>query len=210
MKFIKSSILAVFLLSNSVATAGIITDGDFSSSCTLDAWEQQGAGDISVSGLPDDCTVNLSVNDLDFDAELYQSVVFESGFDYLLTVDFDTSQLNNNDSFYISLLNEDFDLVDLLMPADVSYAMQSNVFTISTVSLLDNYSDQNWRLSFYLFDQIDDDDSTSLVSISNVSLDRVTAEVPAPASMAIFALGFIGLLASRRDCAQYRHANQIS
>ncbi len=208
MKFIKSSILAVLLLSNSVATAGIITNGDFSSSCTLDGWEQY--GNTSINGLPGDCAASLSVNDFDFDAELYQSVVFESGFDYLLSVDFDTSQLSNNDSFFISLLNEDFDLVDLLMPADVSYAMQSNTFTISTASLLDNFSNQNWRLSFYLFDQIDDDDSTSLVSISNVSLDRVTTEVPAPASMAIFALGFIGLLASRRDCALYRHANQIS
>lgn len=208
MKFIKSSILAVFLLSNSVATAGLITNGDFSSSCTLDGWEQY--GDTSINGLPDDCAANLSVNDFDYEAEFYQSVVFESGFDYLLNVDFDTSQLNTNDSFFISLLNEDSDLIDLLMPADISFSMQSNAFTISTASLLDNFSNQNWRLSFYLFDEIFDDGSTSVVSVSNVSLNKVATEVPAPASMAIFALGFIGLLASRRDCAQYRHANQIS
>ncbi|WP_414830852.1 PEP-CTERM sorting domain-containing protein [Alteromonas sp. H39] len=210
MKFIKSSILAVLLLSNSVATAGMITNGNFASDCTLNGWEQQGFGDINISGSPGNCAVNLSVNDTDFDAEIYQSVMFESGFDYQLTVDFDTSLLSNSDSFFISLLNDDFDLVDLLMPADISFSMQSNAFTINTDSLRDNYSNQNWSLSFLLYDELYDDFSTSTVAISNVSLSKVVNDVPAPAGMALFALGFIGLLASRRDVSLYRHANQIS
>lgn len=196
MKLIKNIMLISTLLASSTVFGSIINNGDLAASCNLNGWNT--LGDVSVSGAPSNCAVDLNVNDDDFEADLFQDVAFESGFNYLLSVDFDTSLLSVDDSFFISLINEDSDFYDMLMPEEINFSSQSNSFVINSDDLLNNYVDQNWSLSFYLYDEIFDNSSTSTVSISSVTLDKIVNEVPAPSSLAIFALGFIGLMSRRK------------
>ncbi|WP_416307545.1 PEP-CTERM sorting domain-containing protein [Neptunicella sp. SCSIO 80796] len=193
----KIILISAWLLASSNAMAAAITNGDFASSCNLNTWEQ--FGDVSVSGAPGNCAAELNIDDNNYEAELWQDVVFDDGFDYLLSVDFtfNTSQADIEDSFFISLLNQDFELYDLLLPQDLMVGANSVSLSISASDLVNNYVNQNWSLSFYLYDEIPDDGSTSNVSISSVSLDKVAGQVPEPGSLALFALGLVGFISRR-------------
>ena len=118
----------------------------------------------------------------------------------MLTVDFDfaTSLPSIDDSFYISLLNQDFELYDLLLAGDFGLGNNLLSLVINTEDLLSNFVNQDWSLSFYLYDEVFDDNSTAAVSIHSVSLEKVVPSVPEPGTFALFALGCLGLAGRRQ------------
>jgi len=200
-KVIKSiALLGVLLLNAPQAFSGVITNGDFANSCTLTSWEQ--FGDVNISGSVGNCTAELSVNDFpDFEAELWQGLAFDVDTDYELLVSFnvDTTLLDTvfDDFFSISLINADWDILELFSLNIAGAESLSKSLTISSTDL-SSYANQDWSLSFYLFDDIDFDDNSSTVSISSVFLEEVATDVPEPSSLAIFALGLAGLMNRRK------------
>ncbi|MDN4502572.1 PEP-CTERM sorting domain-containing protein [Alteromonadaceae bacterium BrNp21-10] len=195
MKFLKTIFLVGAVVASSSALGSMITNGDFASSCNLDGWETY--GEVSLTGTPANCAAQMDVNYDDFFADLYQGLMLESGFEYLLTVDFDTSLLSIEDSFYISLISQNNDLYDFLAPEDINFDGQSKSFVINTDDLIDNYSTDSWSLYFSLQDGFEEA-SDSTVLINSVSLNKIVSEVPEPTSIALFAMGFAGLMTRRR------------
>lgn len=200
-KVIKSiALLGVLLLNAPQAFSGVITNGDFANSCTLTSWEQ--FGDVNISGSVGNCTAELSVNDFpDFEAELWQGLAFDVDTDYELLVSFNVDTTLHDtvfdDFFSISLINADWDILELFSLNIASAESLSKSLTISSTDL-SSYANQDWSLSFYLFDDIDFDDNSSTVSISSVFLEEVATDVPEPSSLAIFALGLAGLMNRRK------------
>lgn len=196
------ALLGAFLVSAPQALGAAITNGDFGTSgaCNLADWNQ--FGDVNTSDTAGHCSAELTVNDLqDFEAELWQEISFDANTDYALSVDFsvETSFLDNvlDDFFSISLINEDFDLIELFSMNILGAEDLSESLAISADDL-SSFANQNWSLSFYLYDDFDSDINNSLVSISSVFLKEVVTDVPEPSSLAIFALGFAGLMSRRK------------
>ena len=198
MKFLKNMLVITLLLSTTSSFAALITNGNFADSCNLNSWEQFGV--VGISGTAGNCAAELSINDSDFEAELFKAVVFENDSDYLLSIafDFNTSQASIVDSFFISFINADSDLYDLLLPSDFGIGSNSLTFSFNSADLINNYVNQDWRLSFYLYDEVFDDQSTSSVAISSVSLNKIDAQVPEPSGLAFLALGLAGLIGRRK------------
>ncbi len=196
------AILGMFLVSAPQALGSLITNGNFGSSgaCNLAAWEQ--FGDVSTISAPGNCSAELNVNHFsDFEAELWQEVSFDIDTDYNLAVDFNvgTSSFNTvfDDVFSISLLNNDFDLVELFSMNITSDESFSKSLVINADELA-SYANQEWSLSFYLYDDYIEDENNSFVSINNVYIEEVVTDVPEPSSLALLALGFAGLMSRRK------------
>jgi hypothetical protein len=203
MNIITTGIAAIgLLIAATQSQATLITNGDFgtSGSCSLSGWQQ--FGDVSTDDASGNCSAELNVNDFpDFEAELWQELTFNVNTDYTLSVDFsvETSLFDTvfDDYFSISLINEDFDILELFSLNITDDESFSKLLTISADELT-SFSNQNWSLSFYLYDDIAFDNNNSLVSINNVFLEEVATDVPEPSSLAIFALGFAGLMTRRK------------
>lgn len=196
------ALLGMFLVSAPQAFGSLITNGEFGTSgaCNLVNWDQ--FGDVNISGSSGNCTAELSVNDFpDFEAELWQELIFDVDTDHELSVSFNVDTTLDDtvfdDFFSISLINADWDILELFSMNIVSTESLSKSLTISSTDL-SSYANQDWSLSFYLFDDIDFDDNSSTVSISSVFLKEVVTDVPEPSSLAIFALGFAGLMSRRK------------
>lgn len=198
-----TSIAAIgLLIAATQSQATLIANGDFGTtgSCSLSGWQQ--FGDISTSDASGNCSAELNVNDSpDFEAELWQELTFNVNTDYTLSVDFtvETSLLDTvfDDYFSISLINEDFDILELFSINITNTESFSKLLAISADELT-SFTNQNWSLSFYLYDDIDFDNNNSLVLMNNVFLKEVATDVPEPSSLAIFSLGLAGLMSRRK------------
>jgi len=214
MNIITKGIAALGLLI--VATqsqATLITNGNFADSCDLSGWGQNSlagdGSDFTIEGTLPNCTANVSVSDSSWNNTLYQSLDLSSAAvdsSFLLSMDFSVSSddIFLDDFLSISLFNENtFDLANIFG----GYAFYLNGGGFHIDFTLDNsFWGENWALEFNLQDDIDDsyfgdDFGFSTLSISNVSLSEVAApvtDVPEPTSLAIFALGFAGLMSRRK------------
>jgi len=200
------ALLGAFLISAPQAFAGVLTNGDFGASgaCNLAGWSVDDAdGDVSVvsSGT---CFANLSVDDDFYYSQISQGLSFDSGTDYILSVDFNLGTTPNNDIFddffAIDLINADYEYFELFSWDIFGAESITKLITFNTDELT-TYSDQNWSLSLSLNDEFwddGDDTNSSFVSINNVFIEEAVTDVPEPSSLAIFALGFAGLLSRRK------------
>ncbi|TWX67268.1 PEP-CTERM sorting domain-containing protein [Colwellia demingiae] len=183
--------------------ATLITNGSFGTtgSCNLSGWEEY--GDVSTNDVSGVCLAELKVNDFpDFEAELWQGLAFDADTDYVLTIDFnvDSTFLDNffDDYLSISLINDDFDILELF---SLNITGTDSFYESLAISAdeLTSYTNQGWSLSFYLYDEGGEfDENTSFVSINNVFIEEAPTDVPEPSSLAIFALGFAGLMSRRK------------
>ncbi|MGY0564572.1 MAG: PEP-CTERM sorting domain-containing protein [Paraglaciecola chathamensis] len=182
------------------AMGSLLTGGNFADNCSIADWEQH--GNVAISGTPGNCAAMLSVDDVvDFETELTQAVALSSGIDYLLNVDFSidttTTDPTLDDVFSISLLNQDFDFIELFSTDILAAQNFSESLTIAATELA-SYANQDWSLSFFLFDGADFDDNQSSVSIAFSSLDAVATDVPEPSSLALLVLGCAGILGRKK------------
>ncbi len=201
---IKSIALAgAFIVTIPQVQATLITNGDFDdgASCNLSSWDQYGL--VDTSGTTGNCAAELEVNDFqDYEAELWQQLSIEENTDYVLSVNFDVETTFDDtifdDWFSISLLNSDFDILELFSFNITGIDTFSTSLAINADDLT-SFVNQDWLLSFYLYDDISFDDNSSFVAINNLSLTKVPTDVPEPSSLAIFALGFAGLMVRRKQ-----------
>lgn len=195
-KTVKHIVLASsILLATPQAMGSMLTGGDFANNCSIADWDQ--FGDAGVSGAPGNCAATLSVDDvIDFETELSQGLSLSSGIDYTLNVDFsvDTTMIDPilDDWFSISLLNQDFEFIELFYTDILSAQSFSESLTIAASDLA-SYANQDWSLSFYMFDGFEADSNQSTAFITFASLDSVVTDVPAPAGFVLLLLGFAGL-----------------
>ncbi|MGL1957727.1 MAG: PEP-CTERM sorting domain-containing protein [Colwellia sp.] len=200
------ALLGMFLVSAPQALGAAITNGNFGASgaCNLASWDVDDLdGDISVvdSG---SCSANLSVDDDLYLSQISQELSFDNDTNYILSVDFNFGATLNDDIFddffAIDLINADGDYFELFEWDILGSESITKLITFNTNELT-TYADQNWSLSFTLFDEFwddGDDTNSSFVSINNVFLEEVVTDVPEPSSLAIFALGFAGLISRRK------------
>jgi hypothetical protein len=200
------ALVGAFLLSAPQALAGLITNGNFGSTgaCNLSGWDVDDFdGNVSVidSGV---CSANLSVDDDFYYSQISQGLSFANDTDYVLSVDFNLGTTLNqdvfDDFFAIDLINADFDYFELFSWDIIGAESFTRFFSISADDLT-TYTDQNWSLSLSLNDEFWDDGgdtNSSFVSINNVFIEEAVTDVPEPSSLAIFALGFAGLMSRRK------------
>jgi len=212
-KITKGIAVLSLLIAATQSQATLITNGNFSDRCDLSGWEQNSlagdGSDFTIEGTSPNCTANVSVTDSSWNNTLYQSLDLNSAAidsSFLLAMDFTVSSddIFFDDYISISLFNENtFDLVNVFG----GYAIDLNGGDFQVDFAIDNsFWGEDWTLEFNLIDEIDDslfgdDIYVSTLSISNVSLIEVLApavEVPEPTGLALFFLGFAGLLTRRK------------
>jgi hypothetical protein len=203
MDIIKNSIAVLgLIIVTTQSQATLITNGSFgvTGGCNTGDWTKFGdVRTVDISGI---CSAELNVNDFaDYEAELSQNLILDVNTDYILSVDFNvgTSFVDTvfDDFFSISLINEDFDILELLSMNIIGNETLSKSLAIDATDLT-SFTNQNWALSFYLFDDVDLDDNNSFTSISNVFIEEVVTDVPEPSTLAIFILGFASLISRKK------------
>lgn len=211
-KIIKQiALLGMFLVSAPQALGGII--GGFANSCSFEDWNQDtfapSGSEFAISGTSPECTADVSVDDFSWNNTLFKGLDLSSAASdssFLLTMDFSvaSNDIFLDDIISIGLFNEDtFDFVEIFS----DYAFDINAIDFHIDFVLDNlYWGENWTLEFNLQDEMDnsffgDDFGVSTLALSNVSLTEIivpVTNVPEPTSLAIFALGFAGLMSRRK------------
>jgi hypothetical protein len=207
------ALLGMFLVSAPQALGTVIVIGDFANSCSFEDWTQDSVSpdgnEFAISGTTADCTVDVSVNDFSWNNTLFKEIDLSSAASdssFLLSMDFSVASddIFIDDYLSIGLFNEDtFDFVEIF--SDYAFDLDAMDFHID-FALDNSFVGKNWALEFNLQDDIDDsffgdDFGFSTLSIRNVALTEVAApvtDVPEPTSLAIFALGFAGLMSRRK------------
>lgn len=203
----------------------MITNGNFASSCSLNGWQTDtdgapgGANDFTIDGSAPNCRASINVDytgltDVFFAGNtLYQQLDLSGNADstFLLSMDFSvSSELTSIDAGFIAdyfivglfdgtdYYNQNGDLGFLVAPTDIDGDNQYNL----SFELSSDFANQtNWSLDFQVLLGIDGSDTDffgSTLSISNVSLTEQQVSVPAPASIALLAIGLFGLTARRK------------
>ncbi len=207
------ALLGMFLVSAPQALGSVIVIGDFANTCSFEDWTQDSVSpdgsEFAISGTTSDCTLDVSVNDFSWNNTLFKGLDLSSAASdnsFLLSMDFSvaSNDIFIDDYLSIGLFNEEtFDFVEIFS----DYAFDLNAMDFHIDFALDNsFVGKHWALEFNLQDEIDDsffgdDSGFSTLSISNVALTEIASpvtDVPEPTSLAIFALGFAGLMSRRK------------
>ena len=205
------ALLGALLVGTPQALSAAITNGNFAESCSLTGWGQEGdASSFGISGASPNCTADVSADDFSWNNTLYADLDLTAAVDssLLLSMDFGITSDLVDDEFSIGLFNEDtFDYIDIFSGLTLE---NEGLFHID-FNLDGIINDNFWVLEFNVTDFSigpDDDFFVSTLSISNVSLTEISAEVPEPTSLAIFALGFAGLAARRKNANELVRKSQ--
>lgn len=195
----KLALLGIFLVSAPQTFASLITNGGFGNtgSCNLGDWQQY--GEVITSESLGECSAELSLLE-GYEAELSQIIVFALDTDYTLKVNFESTFNGglSDDFFSIGLINADWDFVDLLS-VNILTTQSFSESLIITAAELANYTNQDWTLSFYLYDELlEQKNNGSSISINNSLLEAAATDVSEPSSLAILAIGFAGLMSRRK------------
>jgi len=217
----KIALLGMFIFSAPQALGAVITNGNFSDSCNLSGWNQDtdgfgdtGNADFAINGSAPGCTADVNVGDWStspaFVGNTLSQTLDLTGADdstFLLSMDFSVdSMLTSIDpDFFADILT--INLTGTAGFPDIMFETQIDGFADYSLDFVLDSSfanDEFWDLEFVMLDGFDSFGST--LSIRNVSLTEMLApvnDVPEPTSLAIFALGFAGLIARRK------HANEL-
>lgn len=212
--------MALFLVIPQSYSAMII-NGDFANSCSFDSWDKDTDGgnvngsDFIINGAFPNCTADIRIGDSNtsdaFSNTLLQKLDFtaEGSSTLILSMDFtlDSILTNLDSDFYPDILSIAFtdgsgdrfnanglygDIVNKDIDGFANFSFN--------IELDKSFINQTgWFLEFVLFDEFDKSGST--LSISNISLTEVLApvtNVSEPTSLAIFTLGFAGLMSRRK------------
>ncbi len=219
------AILSLLIIAAQTQAASI-TNGNFGTTgnCSLSGWSQNVDpyatfdDSFSTTSSASGCTADVSVGDWgtsdSYANSLSQKLDLFGADDstFLLSMDFSVDSVNNStldpsfwgEGLFIGLQKDSNSEVFFDENGNVGPLFQMDVdgfFSDSLEFILDSsfVNQSNWSLNFQLDDDFDTFGST--LSISNVSLTEVLApvtDVPEPTSLAIFALGFAGLMNRRK------------
>lgn len=224
--------LACCITSQALATA--IVNGDFSS-CDYSGWQKDtdGFGDVSVRddftmvGSSPNCAASINVDygntEAFFANTLYQELDFTAAINstFLLSMDFmvdsEFTGLDPDTADYFTIaLNDglgnyhnEYGALGFLVAGTIDGAESFNLSFMLDNSFVNQTA---WFLDFQLSLGADNSGFTDFVGssliLNNVSLSEIPSRaVPAPSSVVLLALGFVGLMLRKKTSS---YAGQIS